>query len=252
MIAEKELLKDLKSIGIEVKSIWDLANGFPNGDKVEPLLRKHYRRSKDLSFKEAIKRALESMERGLIEDLKQIGINVSSVWDLVNGPNNYDNALPVLLKHLKLAPNSWYKEGIVRALGVPRFKGATNLLIEEFRRSNDHLYKWAVANSLYIIAPKDYLDELITIMGDSSHGNARQMIALALGKIGDYRCVPVLIKSLSQDEVVGHTIEALGMVGDNSVIELIRPFTKHKIKWVKDAANRAIENIQRRGNECLT
>ena len=84
-------------------------------------------------------------------------------------------------------------------------------------------------------------------MGNKSYGADRQMIAEALGRIGDEKSVSILIESLDDDSVAGHAIEALGMIGDDSIIESIRPFTKHKIKWVKKAANKAIERIRKRG-----
>jgi len=188
-----------------------------------------------------------STEQELIRDLEEVGIHISSVWDLVNGPNNYKSALPILIEHLESAENLRLKEGIVRALGVKGFDAASQHLIKEFKKSKDELYKWAIANSLEIIAPKEHVDELISIISDRKHGGSRQMIALALGRIGDKKSVSVLIELLDDDSVAGHAIEALGKIGDNSIIESIRPFTKHKVKWKKNAAKKAIERIQKRG-----
>jgi len=190
-----------------------------------------------------------STEQELIRDLEEVGIHTSSIWDLVNGPNNYKSALPILIRHMESAENIRLKEGIVRALGVKGFDSASQHLIKEFKKSDDELYKWAIANSLEIIVPKEHVDELISIMSDQKYGRSRQMIALALGRIGDKKSVSVLIESLDDDSVAGHAVEALGMIGDNSVIESIRPLTKHKIKWIKNAANKAIEHIRKRGKE---
>ena len=48
-----------------------------------------------------------STEKDLIKDLKTAGVNVTSVWDLVNGPNNYNAALPVLIQHFQQVEESW-------------------------------------------------------------------------------------------------------------------------------------------------
>ena len=244
MGTEKELLEDLKSIGIQVSSVRDLANGYPNYDQAEPILRKYRKMSKDIQFREAIECALNSIEKELIDDLKKVGINISSVWDLVNGPNNYKQAEPVLIKHFMETKECWYKEGIVRALGVKGFKNAVRPLLDEFKNAKDELYKWAIGNSLAIIAPKNCLDELISIMADEEHGTARQMIAETLGKIKDPRGVPVLLKALEDDVVAGHAIKALGKIGDTSVIEAIRPFTSHKMRWIRNAAETALKRIE--------
>ena len=246
---EKDLIEDLKSIGVEVTSVRDLAKGFHSYEKVEPLLRKHYVKSKDIQFKRAIELALESIERGLIEDLKKVGITVSSVWDLVNGPNNYEQAEPILIEHLKKTKECRFKEGIIRALCVKSFKNAIQPLLNEFKNSKDESYKWVVANSLATIVPHEVLDDLIEIMGDNSHGSARQMIAYALGRINDPKSVPVLLKALEDNEVAGHAIIALGKVGNKETINSIEPFTKHKMKWIRNAAKKAIKQIEKRNSK---
>jgi hypothetical protein len=141
------------------------------------------------------------------------------------------------------------KEGIVRALGVKGFDDATDSLIREFTTSEDQLYKWAVANTLSIIAPSKALDGLMEIMGDARHGASRQMIAEALGQIGDEASVDVLVKCLSDDEVAGHAVEALGRIGDESTVEQIKPFLKHDRRWIRKAAETALKRIERKARK---
>ncbi len=57
-------------------------------------------------------------EAPVIEDLRQAGIAVQSVWDLVNDSRAYTNALPILLAHLPQLYPSVVREGIARALAV--------------------------------------------------------------------------------------------------------------------------------------
>lgn len=187
-----------------------------------------------------------STEKDLVRDVKNIGINITSVWDLVNGPNDYTSALPILLRHLETAEDNWFKEGIVRALGVKNFACAVPRLIEEFVQSDDDLFKWAIANTIETICRKEHLEQLLALMEDRRHGSSRQMIALALGKLKDPHSIPVLVKALSQEEVVGHVIRALGKVGDTSVIEAIQPFTEHRTRWIRREAMKAIKRIQKR------
>lgn len=40
-------------------------------------------------------------ERPIIEELREAGVDVESVWDLVNSAEPYPNALPILLDHLE-------------------------------------------------------------------------------------------------------------------------------------------------------
>jgi HEAT repeat protein len=185
-------------------------------------------------------------EEKLLRDLKQVGINVCSVWDLVNGPNNYDKALPILIRYLESSDGVRFKEGIARALGVPRFNDATYPLIREYKKASDEGYKWAIGNSLATIAPKEALPELIEIMADQKHGSARQMIAEALGRIGDRSSIGVLIEVLKDNKVAGHAVEALGKIGDESAIEPIKPFLDHDMRWIRKAAEKALERIEKK------
>lgn len=191
-----------------------------------------------------------STEEKLVAELSAIGIHVNSVWDLVNGPNNYKEALPILMKYLQEAEESWFKEGVVRAMAVKDFSVATPILIKEFYKAKDESYKWAIGSTLGTIAPKNSINQLIDIMGDFRHGRARQMITEALGRFGDKKSIPVLLKSLEDENVAGHAIKALGKLGDDeTVVEEIKPFKKHKMKWIRNAATRAIKEIQKRMNK---
>ena len=55
----------------------------------------------------------------IIRDLATAGIKINDEWDLVNSRNRYDAALPVLLKHLRLAYPDVVREGMARALARP-------------------------------------------------------------------------------------------------------------------------------------
>ncbi|GJM08070.1 MAG: hypothetical protein DHS20C11_03460 [Lysobacteraceae bacterium] len=59
-------------------------------------------------------------EAELLKDLSEVGIEVGSVWDLVNAKNDYFVAVPVLLKHLNKAHHPKTTSGIARALAIPK------------------------------------------------------------------------------------------------------------------------------------
>src|ERR1017187_5714225 len=58
-------------------------------------------------------------EAPLVRDLASLGVHVWTVWDLVNGPNSYDVAIPLLLDHLRRPYPDAISAGIARALGIP-------------------------------------------------------------------------------------------------------------------------------------
>jgi hypothetical protein len=73
-------------------------------------------------------------QRALAHDLRAVGIDAESAWDLVNRPNNYTQALPTLLDHLKRDYSDVVKEGIARALAVPEAAPFWDDLVIEFKK----------------------------------------------------------------------------------------------------------------------
>ena len=66
-------------------------------------------------------------ELGLIEELRSTGLNISSVWDLVNTRKKYPpEVVPILVRHLSENYHEKNMEGIVRALAVKEAKGKAN------------------------------------------------------------------------------------------------------------------------------
>jgi hypothetical protein len=95
----------------------------------------------------------------LIKDLKEVGINVESVWDLVNNKplphlnsnftGDYRIAYPVLIKHLDYKYHPRTIEGIIRALTEKGAKTiATEKILEMFYKETNKSLKWAMANAL--------------------------------------------------------------------------------------------------------
>lgn len=58
-------------------------------------------------------------EEPLVQALNAIGLDITSVWDLVSTHERYDAALPVLAEHLERDYPPEIQEGIARAMAVP-------------------------------------------------------------------------------------------------------------------------------------
>jgi hypothetical protein len=59
-------------------------------------------------------RILQEAEQPIVQDLREAGVRVDSVWDLVNTSEPYPAALPVLLEHLE---RGGYPERVMESLG---------------------------------------------------------------------------------------------------------------------------------------
>jgi hypothetical protein len=102
---------------------------------------------------------LRKDEEPIVNDLRKLGLNVDSVWDLVNNKpslflkqkftGNYSKAYSTLVKHLEFNYHPKTIEGIIRALTEKQAKDiATNKILELFDKESDQNLKWVMANAL--------------------------------------------------------------------------------------------------------
>jgi len=185
----------------------------------------------------------------LAEDLEAVGIEVTTVYDLVNrSDNDYRAAVPILLRHLESARDPKLREGIVRALGVKSFP-VTEALIAAFRRESHPLVRWAIGNSLYNTASREHIPALLELVQDRSYGIARQMIALQLGKWRDPGALAALERLVDDPEVTPHALTALGEYEDERLRSLFVRLATHAQPLVRKSAARSLARLERRGVE---
>ena len=109
-------------------------------------------------------RAAALDERELVAEIRAVGYDVESVYDLVNnaphpvlerrfiGP--YPAAYPILLRHLGLPHSYVIREGIVRALTVRDGGPAVaTALLAAFVQESDAELRWVLANALRAAMP---------------------------------------------------------------------------------------------------
>jgi len=119
-------------------------------------------------------------ETPLVEELRAAGVNVGSVWDLVNTANTYPQSLPILLNHLHRAYPDAIRDGIARALAVPSAKFAWSVLVKLFRQEQGKRTKDGLAVAISNIADDGVIDELIALARDVEHGESRLLLLSAL------------------------------------------------------------------------
>ncbi len=179
----------------------------------------------------------------LLQEIREKGVEISSINDLMKIDKNYKALVPIILQHLQQITDEGDKQFLVRCLGVKGFDEATEPLINEFLNSSNVSYKWAIGNTLYNIMNKGALNILLKIAQEKKHGIARQMIVLAIGKMGDQNVIPVLLGLLNDEDVTGHVITALSNFKDATLIPHIEPFMKHKVNWISGEAKKTIKKL---------
>lgn len=116
----------------------------------------------------------------VLEALANVGVSVSSVWDMANTGRVDARALPVLFEHLQLPYPAQIREGMARAMAVPEARFAWPVLVGMFRQEQDRRVKDGLAVALSGIASDDLLDELIALARDPTLGESRVLLLFAL------------------------------------------------------------------------
>jgi HEAT repeat protein len=182
----------------------------------------------------------------LLQEIRDKNVEINNINDLIYIDKKYKDLVPVILKHLNEISDESDKEFLVRCLGVKGFTEATGVLIDEFEKSPNKSYKWAIANSLYNIMDKSYTNKLVSLAKDKAHSTSRQMIVRALGKTKDESVVPVLVELLEDDDVISHAISALSNFKKVELLKILEPYTHHERTLVRNEAQKAINKISKK------
>ena len=142
----------------------------------------------------------DSLQRNFLEEINKSGYNFNSIYDLMLLDEKDKNIVPVFLKYLKLFELD-IKKHLVRFLGVKGFVSASKFLLEEFHKTKDFIYRFAIANTLSLIQDENILEDLIEIIENRMYGEARIPIIYRLYKFKNFQLEKVLVKLLNDKEV---------------------------------------------------
>lgn len=198
-------------------------------------------------------RAVAEEDKMVVEALRTVGVEVRSVYDLVNTRTPYPEAIGALLDLLPSVRSDRVKEGIVRALAVKEAirEDVARAMVSEFEAidpsapPSEQGLKWAIANTLSVVARDPMFEAVAALALQRRHGKAREMLAVALGNMKDPRAVDVLTELLGDEEMAGHALMALGKLKARAAKPAIERFLDHRKAWVRKEAERALAKIQK-------
>lgn len=151
-------------------------------------------RDKELQ-REQLQNELAADEAELVTEIRANGVEVQSIWDLVNTEAGYRSAIPTLLKHLAVAHHPRTLQGIVRALTTPEAKDvAFTPLVRLFRKTDDAdcELKWLLGAAIAEATTEENVNEVIELANDASHGRGREYLPLGLVTASRERVLPIL------------------------------------------------------------
>lgn len=218
--------------------------------KLNELAQKPIKTKQEIALRQevltAIEKALCEEEIELVNELKSTGLEISSVWDLINIKESYPEAVPILIKHLQKKYHEKNKEGIVRALAVKDAIGKASppLLYEYSKIPKDKMMlRWAIGNTIYITITENDVDEILPIVQDKSNGMSRQMFVAALGKVKSEKAESILISLLDDEEVIIHSLKALVSLKSKKAKDKISMLINHPKAIIKKEALKALKKI---------
>ncbi len=223
--------------------------GVTASDLIEELETNPARRQAEIDRELFRQQTLERRRRAavpVVADLRRHGYAVDSISDLFNSRMNYRAVIPVLIHWLPLVEDPAVKEDIARALAVPWARPAAGpVLLAEFKGTSSEQLRWALANSLAVVAADDLLPEMLPLVQDVNIGKPREMLVLALGNMRDQSATQALINLLHDEQVVGHALMALKRQANPDAARDIEPLLKHPKTWVRREAKAALAKIAR-------
>jgi HEAT repeat protein len=96
------------------------------------------------------------------------------------------------------------------------------------------------------VADASVFDDLVELVRDKRHGQAREMLAPALANTKHPRAVEVLIELLDDEEIAGHAVYALRLLAPPEARSAIERFVNHPKTWVRNQAKRALAKIEKK------
>jgi hypothetical protein len=131
---------------------------------------------------------LRRAEIPIVEELRDNGYAVESVWDFVNTTTSYTKAIPIFLAHLCRPYPSAVREGIARALAVPEARiSGWGTLTRLYRDEQDTRAKDGLAVAIAGAANDDVIGEVVALARDPRHGGSRLLLLSALERSADPR-----------------------------------------------------------------
>lgn len=159
--------------------------------------------------REARTQELRRAEQPIVADLLDAGIEVDSVWDLVNTSVPYPAALPVLVKHLQRGgyPDR-VMESLGRALAVGPAAHVWDVLRELYQNAHGPGEEEGLAVALAASATREHLGALIALLDDDSRGDTRIHFIRPILRVGGTLGRQV-VEALRADPMFGKEATAL-------------------------------------------
>ena len=184
-------------------------------------------------------------QSAILADLRALGYEFSNLSAFAQSGVRYKDAVPTLLEWLRKARTPMMQRVIAHALTNPSATGtAMPALIGAFRNFTDEAdTRWAVGASIESAYVDTYFDDVAALALDRNYGDARQMVALALGKSKRPEAVDVLLQLMDDHDISGHAVFALSKRPNPRAREALEEKLTDDRPWVRKKAALGLRKI---------
>jgi hypothetical protein len=124
-------------------------------------------------------------EAPLLEDLREIGVDVPTVWDLYKHPEAYPDVVPVLIRHMARDYPPATLQGIGGALADKSARPWWNELKQMYLTEERDVARGELAAVLSEVARREHYEDLLAFFGDARLGKSRISFVRPINKIGN-------------------------------------------------------------------
>ena len=148
-------------------------------------------------------RKLRAETATLLSELRDVGIDVESVWDLINTSEDYSVVYPILARHLREQYAERNLEGIARSLTRPdALEAAWGALRDRFIENGGKTpegFGFALGNALGEIMDESVLPDVLELVTERAYGTNREVMVHYLVEYRDRPDVRRVLESLADD-----------------------------------------------------
>jgi hypothetical protein len=152
-------------------------------------------------------------EAPVVAALAEAGVEVESVWDLVNRKDDhYADAVPVLVEHLQdeSYPDR-VREGIARSLSFRKAAPAWPVIVELYRSTTESFdLQQGLAAAMAGTVTDETVDELVAEAHREEHGESRLLLLLGLKRLRTSKATEALEGLRGDPDLGDNAVEQLG------------------------------------------
>lgn len=186
-----------------------------------------------------------NIEESIINDLRNIGANISTLSDYINSDYALSqNETDVLLRWIPEIDDKLLLDKLIRALGETKdsFDGSVLAnLFDNLQNFNNESLKWTIANTIAVGKAENLKEWIKSTIYDCKHGGTREPLCHAVIKIYDKEEALTILKDVFDDLKIMSSAAISKIASNKETLD----FLVEKQKTLEEEATTNINPLRR-------